>query len=130
MKQLFVKILVIFALVLTTYAVETKQAHAQASVGLVGKVNNNSNKLFVDAENLVENAASFTQRIIYAVGFFGALALGTLAFFGKFNWTWLIGLIGGLVLIAIFDLGLDFVTGYNPYDGSSTIQPVNGGGTP
>jgi hypothetical protein len=128
MKQLFIKILVIFALVLTTYAVETKQAHAQ--VGLVGKVNNNNNKLFVDAENLVENAASFTQRIIYAVGFFGALALGTLAFFGKFNWTWLIGLIGGLVLIAIFDLGLDFVTGYNPYNESSTIQPVDGGGTP
>jgi hypothetical protein len=119
MKQLFIKILVIFALVLTTYAVETKQAHAQE--GLVGGIAQNDNSLFYNAENLVENAAGFTQRIIYAVGFFGALALGTLAFFGKFNWTWLIGLIGGLVLIAVFDLGLGFIAGYNAYDSSNQM---------
>lgn len=42
------------------------------------------------------------KKIVYIIGGIGALALGVLAFFGRFKWTTFFALVGGIFVIAIF----------------------------
>ena len=67
--------------------------------------------LTAPAESLVDNTARQGRFVVYGVGGLGAIALGTLAFFGRFQWGWFFGLIGGLVLIAAANVGIEAITG-------------------
>ena len=51
-----------------------------------------------------------SKKVAYGVGGLGAVALGALAFFGRFQWGWFFGLIGGLVLITLYGVGVQSIT--------------------
>ncbi len=67
--------------------------------------------VFKSTEKLVDNTVQRSQVVVYGIGGLGAIALGALAFFGRFTWSWFLGLIGGLVLIAASQLGIGYITG-------------------
>jgi hypothetical protein len=45
------------------------------------------------------------------LGGLGTVALSALAFFGRFNWNWLWGLMGGLMLVGLYGTGVTAFTG-------------------
>ncbi len=79
-------------------------------------------KIFVNAEGLVDNSVKRTSYISFGIGGLGAIGLGALAFFGRFNWGWMMALIGGLLVITASQLGIGYITGvnniYNPNMGT------------
>jgi hypothetical protein len=68
-------------------------------------------ELFTQTDKMVDNAFTQGEKIVYGVGGLGAIALGALAFFGRFQWGWFFGLIGGLALIASISLIISYITG-------------------
>lgn len=50
------------------------------------------------------------RNICYVLGAFGLIAVAVMAFFGRFNWKHLAGLIGGLILIAAAASFIDYAT--------------------
>ncbi len=56
----------------------------------------------------VDTAWNTGRKIVYIMGGIGALSLGVLAFFGRFQWSRFFALLGGLFIIAIFDQILSF----------------------
>lgn len=67
--------------------------------------------LMKDLDELGKNTVGRTQQVVYGLGGLGAIALGAMAFFGRFQWTWFFGLIGGLALIAGIQTGIEYMTG-------------------
>ena len=62
---------------------------AFADTAIFDSVSEKTSTLFTNARN-----------ILMIVGAIGVLGLATMAFFGKFKWTWAVSLLGGLALIA------------------------------
>lgn len=62
---------------------------------------------------VVGDATSASRTISYGIGGLGAVALGALAFFGRFQWGWFFGLVGGLALIGLYNLAVTNLAGGN-----------------
>lgn len=79
-------------------------------------------KLFTVGESLAKKTVGRAQQVVYGIGGLGAIALGALAFFGRFTWSWFFGLVGGLVLIAGMQLGIGYITGSGDKTFSSIVN--------
>jgi hypothetical protein len=84
-------------------------------------------EFFKQTANILDNTLSNAELLTYGMGGLGAIGLGVMAFFGKFQWTWFFGLVGGLVLIAGVVLGIQYVTGVD-ISGDDGIAGKIGGG--
>jgi len=51
------------------------------------------------------------KKISYGLGGLGVVGMSALAFFGRFNWNWLWGLMGGLMLVGLYGTGVTAFTG-------------------
>jgi hypothetical protein len=60
---------------------------------------------------IVGDTTSASRTISYGIGGLGAVALGALAFFGRFQWGWFFGLIGGLAMIGLYNVAVNNLTG-------------------
>lgn len=111
MKQVL-RWLMAIAVVVTLGGV-ADEAFAQkfSSGGIGGSTGAGAGSLFGNAETLADNTVGRTQQVVYGLGGLGAIALGALAFFGRFQWSWFFGLVGGLALIAGVQQGLEYFTG-------------------
>ncbi len=78
----------------------------------------NEGELFKFAKTGVESGFNQTRNVVYGVGGMGAIGLGALAFFGRFQWAWFWALVGGLSLIALVDVGITTLTGQNVVGGA------------
>ncbi len=67
--------------------------------------------LIDNATSLTTNTARNLKAGIYGLGGIGAMALGVLAFMGRFQWTWFFGILGGLAMIAGFDQAITYMGG-------------------
>ena len=86
----------------------TSQANAQF-IDLSNGASNNTG--FVQGEAIAKRTSQYAQRIVFGIAGLGAVALGALAFFGRFTWSWFFGLIGGLVLISGVNYGIQYMAG-------------------
>jgi hypothetical protein len=59
------------------------------------------------------DATSASRPIAYGIGGLGAVALGALAFFGRFQWGWFFGLVGGLAMIGLYNVAVNNLAGGN-----------------
>jgi len=111
MKQVL-RWLVALAVVVTLGGV-ADGAFAQkfTSQGIGGAGGTGAGDLFKNTEELADNTVGRTQQVVYGLGGLGAIALGALAFFGRFQWSWFFGLIGGLAMIAGLQQGIQYFTG-------------------
>ena len=76
---------------------------AEAKVGWgTGKMK--ATEITTQVKGVVGDATSAGRPIAYGIGGLGAVALGALAFFGRFQWGWFFGLIGGLALIGLYNV--------------------------
>ena len=66
---------------------------------------------FADSNELVIDSYRSGSGVVLGVGGLGAIALGALAMFGRFQWQWLMALIGGLVTIAGVGTAIQYLTG-------------------
>jgi hypothetical protein len=62
-------------------------------------------------ETFVDESADSSRKISYGLGGLGVVAMSALAFFGRFNWNWLWGLMGGLMLVGLYGTGVTAFTG-------------------
>jgi hypothetical protein len=81
------------------------------SSGVGGTGGTGAGTLFSNAETLADNTVGRSQQVVYGLGGLGAIGLGALAFMGRFQWSWFFGLVGGLVLIAGLQTGIEYFTG-------------------
>lgn len=51
------------------------------------------------------------RQIIYIMGGFGLIGLAMGAIFGRINWKWFGGLAFGLIIIAVADAAVEYMTG-------------------
>ncbi|MFN5588277.1 MAG: hypothetical protein ACK48P_00410 [Holosporales bacterium] len=66
---------------------------------------------FTDSNTLVNDSYKAGSGVVLGVGGLGAIALGALAMFGRFQWQWLMALIGGLITIAGVGTAIQYLTG-------------------
>jgi hypothetical protein len=64
-----------------------------------------------EVSGVVGDATEASRKISYGIGGLGAVALGALAFFGRFQWGWFFGLIGGLALIGLYNVAAENLAG-------------------
>ncbi len=64
-----------------------------------------------EVSGVVGDATKASRTISYGIGGLGAVALGALAFFGRFQWGWFFGLVGGLALIGLYNLAVENLAG-------------------
>ena len=62
-------------------------------------------------ETFVDESADSGRKISYGLGGLGVVAMSAFAFFGRFNWNWLWGLMGGLMLVGLYGTGVTAFTG-------------------
>lgn len=74
------------------------------------------NAITTEVSGVVGDATQASRTISYGIGGLGAVALGALAFFGRFQWGWFFGLIGGLALIGLYNLAVQNLAGGNVTD--------------
>jgi hypothetical protein len=67
--------------------------------------------LTTEIKGVVGDATDASRKISYGIGGLGAVALGALAFFGRFQWGWFFGLIGGLALIGLYNVAATNLAG-------------------
>jgi hypothetical protein len=68
-------------------------------------------KVIGKMETFVDDSAVSGKKVAYGLGGLGTVALSALAFFGRFNWNWLWGLMGGLMLVGLYGTGVTAFTG-------------------
>jgi hypothetical protein len=68
-------------------------------------------KVIGKMETFVDDSAVSGKKVAYGLGGLGAVAMSALAFFGRFNWNWLWGLMGGLMLVGLYGTGVTAFTG-------------------
>ncbi|MFN5609771.1 MAG: hypothetical protein ACK48E_08525, partial [Holosporales bacterium] len=66
---------------------------------------------FKNSNALVQDTYKSGSGVVLGVGGLGAIALGALAMFGRFQWQWLMALIGGLITIAGVGTAIQYLTG-------------------
>ena len=57
-------------------------------------------QVFASLQSKTSDIFTNVRNILMVVGAIGVLGLATMAFFGKFKWSWAVSLLGGLALIA------------------------------
>lgn len=114
---------------LSSGAYATGAAGGNGTWGAIGggtdRASRGQGELFLAMEDTTENLAADMKNVIFGGSAIGALALGVLAFFGRFQWVWFFGLIGGLVLIAGINLGVEYLTGDDDAIGESQNKARN-----
>jgi len=60
-----------------------------------------SSSVFTDVQSKTTDIFTNIRNILMVVGAIGVLGLATMAFFGKFKWSWAVSLLGGLALISL-----------------------------
>jgi type IV secretory pathway VirB2 component (pilin) len=104
---------ILLAAAIAFLALEPNLAFATSSTG----------DIFQTLQN--KGAQTFTnvRNISFIVGAFGLIAIGVMAYFGRFNWKHFAALIGGLVIISGASAAIKYITGQDNSSGSST-QPT------
>lgn len=74
--------------------------------------------VFQNAKQVTQTAWRQGKTIVYIIAGIGALALGVLAFFGRFKWTTFFALCGGIFVIAMIAEIIDYLGGV-----STDVQP-------
>jgi type IV secretory pathway VirB2 component (pilin) len=59
-----------------------------------------SSSVFTSVQSKASDIFTNVRNILMIVGAIGVLGLATMAFFGKFKWSWAVSILGGLALIA------------------------------
>ncbi len=107
MKQL----LTVFSILSLGFIMFSHTASA-ADVGWgTGKLS--GKEITTKVSGVVGDATDASRKISYGIGGLGAVALGALAFFGRFQWGWFFGLIGGLALIGLYNVAATNLAGGN-----------------
>ncbi len=68
-------------------------------------------EIFKATEALVDNTAIDLKNVLYGGAAIGSLGLAVMAFVGRWSWVWFYGIIGGLLVIAGAQLGIEYMTG-------------------
>jgi hypothetical protein len=111
MKSLFTLFsLMVFAVMVFS---SSESSHAQATKGGLswGTGELKGTPLTTEIKGVVGDATDASRKISYGIGGLGAVALGALAFFGRFQWGWFFGLIGGLALIGLYNVAATNLAG-------------------
>jgi hypothetical protein len=66
-------------------------------------IRDGNTEAITESATLLNNAGSNASLLAYGAAGLGFIALGVLAFFNKFKWSWLFAGVGGLVIIAGYD---------------------------
>ena len=113
MKQIL-KLLGCLVVALCFTGALTESAQAQVTRGNTAKIGGTGNgTFFTETDKLVQNTYQQGSGVVYGVGGLGAIGLGALAMFGRFQWQWLMALVGGLLTIAGVGSGIQYLTGAN-----------------
>ena len=108
MKSLFTLFsLMVFGLLVFSSSESSHAAVTWGSGTLKGK------PMTDQVSGVVGDATAASRTISYGIGGLGAVALGALAFFGRFQWGWFFGLIGGLALIGLYNVAATNLAGGN-----------------
>jgi hypothetical protein len=67
---------------------------------LLAQATSSSGAIFTSVQGKTSDIFTNARNILMIVGAIGVLGLATMAFFGKFKWSWAVSLLGGLTLIA------------------------------
>lgn len=78
-----------------------------------------STAVFTSVQAKASDIFTNVRNILMIVGAIGVLALATMAFFGKFKWSWAVSLLSGLALIAFVGQVVQY------FVGTSANIPVN-----
>ena len=70
-----------------------------------------SGDIFVTLQSKTTSTFTNVRNIAYIIAGFGLIAIAVMAYFGRFNFKHLAGLIGGLVIIAAAAAFINYVTG-------------------
>jgi type IV secretory pathway VirB2 component (pilin) len=79
--------------------------------------------IFSTLQSKASTTFTNVRNVAFVVAGFGIIAVAVMAFFGRFNFKHLAGLIGGLVLISAAAAFINYVTGQ---DSSGTISNSTG----
>jgi hypothetical protein len=72
-----------------------------------------SSSVFTSIQSKATDIFTNVRNILMIVGAIGVLGLATMAFFGKFKWSWAVSLLGGLALIAFVGQVVQYFVGTN-----------------
>ncbi|WP_158240727.1 TrbC/VirB2 family protein [Telmatospirillum siberiense] len=78
-----------------------------------------SSAVFTSVQAKASDIFTNVRNILMIIGAIGVLALATMAFFGKFKWSWAVSLLSGLALIAFVGQVVQY------FVGTSANIPVN-----
>jgi hypothetical protein len=67
--------------------------------------------VFTSVQSKATDIFTNARNILMIVGAIGVLAFATMAFFGKFKWSWAVSLLGGLALIAFVGQVVQYFVG-------------------
>ncbi len=67
---------------------------------LAGTARSSSSTVFTSVQSKATDIFTNARNILMIIGAIAVLALATMAFFGKFKWSWAVSLLSGLALIA------------------------------
>ena len=109
--------LTLFSLMFVAFMAFSPPAFANNSVTW-GNGQLTGQNITTEVSGVVGDATKASRTISYGIGGLGAVALGALAFFGRFQWGWFFGLVGGLVMITLYNVGVKSIAG----DGESPFQ--------
>jgi hypothetical protein len=70
-----------------------------------------SSAVFSSVQSKATDIFTNARNILMIVGAIGVLGLATMAFFGKFKWSWAVSLLGGLALIAFVGQVVQYFVG-------------------
>lgn len=99
------------------------QAFETNGVGGVG-ANGMGGEIFKATEDLVDNTALDLKNVLYGGAAIGSLGLAVMAFVGRWSWVWFFGIIGGLLIIAGAQMGIEYMTGERNVVGSANVNTV------
>jgi len=111
-KSALIPHLAIAAAVMAAVVVAAEPAFAQAASGIFSTLQSKASTTFTNVRN-----------VAFVIAGFGIIAVAVMAFFGRFNFKHLAGLIGGLVLISAAAAFINYATGQ---DTSGTISNSTG----
>jgi hypothetical protein len=107
MKSLFT----LFSLMVFAVMVFSPPAFSQSTVKWGSGKQLSGTEITKQVSGVVGDATQASRKISYGIGGLGAVALGALAFFGRFQWGWFFGLIGGLALIGLYNVAVQNLAG-------------------
>ena len=106
--------LAIAAIALAVAALAIDPAMAQASGG---------GDIFSSLNSKASTTFQNVRTLAFIIAGFGILAIAIMAYFGRFNFKHLAGLIGGLVLLSAAAAMINYVTSGNTGSSTTTFDP-------